>query len=165
MPTHSLARAATTLLPFILTWVNWIVGVPINSLLSTVSCPSHLQFQETLSIEKPCCNLLTMDMMIKESPSTINGMFYFCKSHFIPLSNPSNSSILLVLVPIPPQKTLSILPFEFLMTPPNLACPGFPLVSPSNLILKDPSTGSCHVLELRGGEILVHSQELFPVIL
>ena len=50
--------------------------------------------------------------------------------------------MLFILVPMEPQNRLRMPPFEFMMTPPYLAGPGFPLVTLSTLSLKDPGGGA-----------------------
>ena len=53
-----------------------------------------------------------------------------------------------MLFPIDPQSMLRIIPFEFLIAPPNHAGHGFPFVAPSKLNLKDPFGGLVQVFAL-----------------
>ena len=71
---------------------------------------------------------------------------------------PSISAILFALLPIDPQSMLRIIPSKFLKAPPNPAGPGFPLVAPSKLNLKEPSRGLVNVFAMltEVSVVLVH---------
>ena len=129
---------------------KWSYGFTTNHLLSFVNLPSHHQFFETWIMVRPFGTLLSMLIIARESPSTINGFHWCCKAQYTPLMRPSTPNKLWVLVPMLPQNMVRILSGEFLIAPPKPTGPRFPFPAPLKLILKSPTRGHCQKSKVWG---------------
>ena len=148
LPTPSFFKVSTTLLLVLLMCDKWSYGFTTNHLLCFVNLPSHHQFFETWIIVTPFGTLLSMLIIARESPSTINGFHWCCKAQYTPLMRPSTPNKLLVLVPMLPQNMVRILSGESLIAPPKPTGPRFPFPAPLKLILKSPTRGHCQKSKL-----------------
>ena len=89
LSTPSFLKASSSLLLVLLMCDKWSDGFPTNHLLSFVNLPSHHQFLETWIMVAPFGTLLSMLIIARESPSTINGFHWCCKAQYTPLMRPS----------------------------------------------------------------------------